>query len=558
MGEGPRAKPIIPAPAPGVYPLVGSVATRYVFITGGVLSSVGKGIVTSSLGLLLKARGYSVGAIKIDPYINVDAGTMNPYAHGEVFVTEDGGETDLDLGHYERFMDVNLSKRHNITTGQIYMTVIERERRGDYLGQTVQIIPHITNEIKERIRGLAEETGVDFMIVEIGGTVGDIEGLPFLEAVRQMRLEEGEANTFFIHVALAPILSTTGEQKTKPVQHSVQELRRIGIQPDAIVVRTQRPLEPEARRKIALYATLPESRVFSDHDLDTIYRVPLVLEEQGLARAVLDKMGLEDPGADLDDWRGFVERVVSGSRPVRIAMVGKYTKLRDSYISIIEAVRHASALLGLKPVFEWVESTDIERGRRSLDFVDEVDAAIVLPGFGRRGAEGKIMALQRLRESKVPTLGVCFGMQLAVVEYARNVAGLEGANSTEIDPSTPHPVIDLLPGQENIDRLGGTMRLGASPIRVVRGTLAWELYQKEVVYERHRHRYEVNDKYIDKLEAAGLRISGWSPEGLVEFVELPRSEHPFYFGTQPHTEYKSRPLRPGPLFIGLLRAAAGG
>jgi len=532
------------------------LATRYVFITGGVLSSVGKGIVTSSLGLLLKSRGYSVGAIKIDPYINVDAGTMNPFAHGEVFVTEDGGETDLDLGHYERFMDVNLSKRHNITTGQIYLSVIERERRGDYLGQTVQIIPHVTNEIKDRIRGLAEDTGVDFMIVEIGGTVGDIEGLPFLEAVRQMKLEEGEGKTFFIHVALAPILSTTGEQKTKPVQHSVQELRRIGIQPDAIVVRTQRPLEPEARRKIALYATLPESRVFSDHDLDTIYRVPLVLEEQGLARAVLEKMGLEDPGADLSEWSDFVERVVAGSKPVRIGMIGKYTKLKDSYISIIEAVRHASALLGLKPEFYWVESTDIERGRRSLDFIDEIDAAIVLPGFGRRGAEGKIMALQRLREKRVPTLGVCFGMQLAVVEFARNVAGLEGANSTEIDPGTPHPVIDLLPGQDKIDRLGGTMRLGASPIRIVPGTLAWELYGREEVRERHRHRYEVNPRYVDKLEAAGLRISGWSPDGLVEFVELDTREHPFYFGTQPHTEYKSRPLRPGPLFVGLLRAAS--
>jgi len=532
------------------------LATRYVFITGGVLSSVGKGIVTSSLGLLLKSRGYSVGAIKIDPYINVDAGTMNPFAHGEVFVTEDGGETDLDLGHYERFMDVNLSKRHNITTGQVYLSVIERERRGDYLGQTVQIIPHVTNEIKDRIRGLAEETGVDFMIVEIGGTVGDIEGLPFLEAVRQMKLEEGEDKTFFIHVALAPILSTTGEQKTKPVQHSVQELRRIGIQPDAIVVRTQRPLEPEARRKIALYATLPESRVFSDHDLDTIYRVPLVLEEQGLARAVLEKMGVPDPGADLSEWSGFVERVVSGSKPVRIAMIGKYTRLKDSYISIIEAVRHASALLGLRPEFVWAESTDIERGRTTLDFIDEVDAAIVLPGFGRRGAEGKIMALQRLRETRVPTLGVCFGMQLAVVEYARNVVGLERANSTEIDPNTPHPVIDLLPGQESIDRLGGTMRLGASPIRVVPGTLAHTLYRRDTVYERHRHRYEVNPKYVDKLEAAGLRVSGWSPEGLVEFVELDPSDHPFYFGTQPHTEYKSRPLRPGPLFVGLLEAAS--
>ncbi len=538
-------------------PRLMGVARKYIFVTGGVLSSVGKGIVTSSIGLLLKARGFSVGAIKIDPYINVDAGTMNPFAHGEVFVTEDGGETDLDLGHYERFMDVNLSKKHNITTGQVYMSVIEKERRGDYLGQTVQVIPHITNEIKERIRGLADETGVDFMIVEIGGTVGDIEGLPFLEAVRQMRLEEGEENTFFIHVALAPVLSTTGEQKTKPVQHSVQELRRIGIQPDAIIVRTQRPLEPDARRKIALYSTLPERNVISDHDLDTVYRVPLILEEQGLPSIILSKLRVEDPGADLSDWRGFVEKLVAASDPVRIAMIGKYTKLKDSYMSIIEAVRHASALLGLKPEFEWIEATEVEAGRTSLEVLDSVDAAIVLPGFGRRGAEGKIAALRKLRESGVPTLGICFGMQLAVVEFARNVLGLEKANSEELDPSTPHPVIHLLPGQERIDRLGGTMRLGASPINIRRGTLAWELYGKDVVYERHRHRYEVNNKYVDKLEAAGLRVSGISPEGLVEFIELRDPDHRFYFGTQPHVEYKSRPLRPAPVFIGLLRAAKG-
>lgn len=531
------------------------MATRYIFVTGGVLSSVGKGIVTSSIGLLLKSRGYSVGAIKIDPYINVDAGTMNPFAHGEVFVTEDGGETDLDIGHYERFMNVNLSKKHNITTGQVYLSVIEKERRGDYLGQTVQIIPHVTNEIKDRIRELARETSVDFMIVEIGGTVGDIEGLPFLEAARQMRLEEA-GRTFFVHVALAPVLSTTGEQKTKPVQHSVQELRRIGIQPDAIVVRTQRPLEPEARRKIALYATLPESRVFSDHDMETIYQVPLALEEQGLARTILESLGLTDPGADLGEWREFVERVLNASRRVRIAMVGKYTKLRDSYISIIEALRHAGARLGAKPELVWIESTDIEEGKRDLSFVDEVDGAIVLPGFGRRGAEGKIAALRELREKRVPTLGICFGMQLAVVEFARNVAGLEGANSTEIDPETPHPVVDLLPEQRRVRMLGGTMRLGASPIRIVPGTLASEMYRgSSEVKERHRHRYEVNEKYIDKLEAAGLRISGWSPEGLVEFIELPRSEHPFYFGTQPHVEYKSRPLRPAPVFLGFLSAA---
>lgn len=559
MPEASARQPIIKLATPTTsYPQEIPVVQGYIFVTGGVLSSVGKGIVTSSIGLLLKSRGFHVEAVKIDPYINVDAGTMNPFAHGEVFVTEDGGETDLDLGHYERFMNINLSKKHNITTGQVYLSVIEKERRGDYLGQTVQVIPHVTNEIKDRIRELARERGVDFLIVEIGGTVGDIEGLPFLEAVRQMKLEEGPSRTFFAHVALAPILSTTGEQKTKPVQHSVQELRRIGIQPDTVIVRTQRPLEPEARRKIALYATLPEDHVLSNHDLDTVYRVPLVLEEQGLPRLILSKFGLKDPGADLDDWRDFVERLTRASKPVKIAMVGKYTKLKDSYISIVEALKHAGASLGLKPILRWVEATDIEAGKEDLSFIEEVDAAIVLPGFGARGVEGKIAALKALRESKTPTLGICFGMQLAVVEFARNVVGLEGAHSQEIDPNTPHPVIHLLPGQERIDRLGGTMRLGASPIHVVKGTIAYELYRRDTVYERHRHRYEVNNKYVGLLEEHGMRVSGWSPDGLPEFVELDRRIHPFYFGTQPHPEYKSRPLSPAPVFLGFLRAAAGG
>ncbi len=531
------------------------MGTKYVFVTGGVLSSVGKGIVTSSIGLLLKSRGYSVGAVKIDPYINVDAGTMNPFAHGEVFVTEDGGETDLDIGHYERFLDMNLSKKHNITTGQIYLSVIEKERRGDYLGQTVQVIPHVTNEIKSRIIELAETTGVDFLIVEIGGTVGDIEGLPFLEAIRQLGLELGRKNTFYIHVALAPILSVTGEQKTKPVQHSVQELRRIGIQPDAIVVRTSRPLEPEPRRKIALYASLPEDRVFSNHDVDTIYRVPLLLEKQGIVSIMLEKLGLPDKRPELDKWIDFVERLTSTSKTVKVAMIGKYTKLKDSYISIVEAVRHAGALLGVKPEFVWLESTDIENGNISLEVLEDVDAAIILPGFGKRGAEGKIMAIEKLRISKKPTLGICFGMQLSVVEYARNVVGLEKAHSTEIDPNTPHPVVDYLPGQDRVERLGGTMRLGAAPIRLVKNTIAWEYYGKEIIYERHRHRYEVNPKYVDRLIDAGLIVSGWSENNLVEMIELPRKEHAFFVGTQPHTEYKSRPLKPAPLFIGLLKVA---
>ncbi len=528
---------------------------KYIFITGGVLSSVGKGIVSASTGLLLKAMGYNVGIIKIDPYINVDAGTMNPYVHGEVFVTEDGGETDLDLGHYERFLDVNLTKDHNLTTGKVYYSVIEKERRGDYLGQTVQIIPHITNEIKEHIQDVARRTGVDVLIVEIGGTVGDIEGLPFLEAARQMKLEEGLHNTFFTHVALAPILSTTGEQKTKPVQHSVQELRRIGIQPNAIVVRTQRPLEREARRKIALYATLPERAVFSDHDVEYIYEVPLLLAEQKYHEYIAEGLKLEVREPDLSKWFSFVKRLKRASREVTIGMVGKYTKLKDSYISIIEAIRHASALLEVKPKLKWIEATDIETGKLNVeDALSDVNGAVVLPGFGRRGAEGKIKAIRYLRENKIPMLGICFGMQLTVVEFARNVVGLERANSTEIDPHTPYPVVDLLPSQKDIDRLGGTMRLGASPIRLVRGTKAYDLYRSDVIYERHRHRYEVNERYIDKLEAAGLVISGWSPEGPVEIIELRERDHPFLLATQPHPEYKSRPLRPSPPYVGLIRA----
>ncbi|MCE4602081.1 MAG: CTP synthase [Desulfurococcales archaeon] len=530
---------------------------KYVFITGGVLSSVGKGIVTASLGLLLKSRGYNVGAVKIDPYINVDAGTMNPFAHGEVFVTEDGGETDLDLGHYERFLNQNLSKEHNITAGKVYLSVIEKERKGEYLGQTVQVIPHVTDEIKDRLRSLAGETGVDILIVEIGGTVGDIEGLPFLEAIRQMKMEEGDGNTVFIHVALAPVLSTTGEQKTKPVQHSVQELRRIGIQPDIVVVRTSRPLEPEARRKIALHSTLPVDMVISNHDVDTIYRVPLVLEEQGFSSKVLARLRLEERSADLDGWVKFVEALDRASAPIRIAMIGKYTKLRDSYISIVEALKHAGAKLGLRPSLIWVESTDIEHGMVDLDsIVDEADAAIILPGFGRRGTEGKIEAIRLFREARKPLLGICFGMQLTVVEYARNVLGLDGANSTELDPNTRHPVIDLLPSQRNIDRLGGSMRLGASPIHLKPGTLAYSLYSRPVIHERHRHRYEVNEKYRPMLEDAGLIVSGESPEGLVEIIELDRREHPFLLGTQPHPEYKSRPLSPSPVFLGLLEAAS--
>ncbi len=531
---------------------------KYIFVTGGVLSSVGKGITTASIGLLLKARGYSVTAIKIDPYLNVDAGTMNPYMHGEVYVTEDGGETDLDLGHYERFLDTNLSKRNNITAGQVYLAVIERERRGDYLGQTVQVIPHITDEIKSRIREVARDSGADVVLVEIGGTVGDIEGLPFLEAIRQMRLEEGFNNTMFIHVALAPLLSTTGEQKTKPVQHSVQELRRIGIQPDAIVARSPKPLEPEARRKIALYANLPPEAVFSSPDVEVIYEVPLVLEKQGIGSFVAKRLGLEDREPDLGKWEEFVSKLKSATKEVRVAMVGKYTKLKDSYISIIEAIRHASAYLHVKPVLNWYESTAIDK--KELDPekpVEENDAVIVLPGFGKRGAEGKIKVIEKVIDMNKPFLGICFGMQLAVVTIARHLAGLQNANSTEIDPKTPYPVIDLLEEQKHIDKLGGTMRLGASPIVLINNTLVHKIYSgKEIIYERHRHRYEVNPKFLDKLVSAGMIVSGYSLDrGLVEFIEL--KNHKFFIGSQPHPEFHSRPMKPAPLFIALLRAAQG-
>ncbi len=529
--------------------------TKYVFITGGVLSSVGKGIVTASAALLVKSRGYSVTAIKIDPYLNVDAGTMNPFMHGEVFVTEDGGETDLDLGHYERFLNVNLSKKNNITTGQVYMTVIENERKGLYLGKCVQIIPHVTDEIKRRIREVAKETAADVVFVEIGGTVGDIEGLPFLEAARQMRIDEGFENTLFIHVALVPILSATGEQKTKPVQHSVQELRRIGIQPDAIIARCQTMLEEEARNKIALYANVAKDAVFTSYDVETIYEVPLILEKQGLGRFIMQRLGLEDREPDLSSWESFVEKVKNASETVTVGMIGKYTKLKDSYISINESLVHAAAHLNAKPKLKWIEATDIEKGKLAVEEAFEgVDCAIVLPGFGARGAEGKIKAIEYARENKIPLLGICFGMQLMVVEVARNVAGLEKAHSTEIDPHTPYPVVCLLEEQKYIDKLGGTMRLGAYPIKLFKGTMAWNLYRRDVILERHRHRYEVNPKYIGILESSGLKVSGVSLEGeRVEFVEF--KDHPFMLGTQAHPEFKSRPMSPSPPYYGLIKAA---
>ncbi len=524
---------------------------KYIFVTGGVLSGLGKGVITASTGLLLKSCGYNVTAIKIDPYVNIDAGTMNPYMHGEIFVTEDGGETDLDLGHYERFLDVNLTKKHNITTGKIFYNVILKERRGDYLGKCVQIVPHITDEIKNTIREVVRESGADIGLIEIGGTVGDIESLPFLEAVRQMRIEEGIRNTLYVHVALSPVIHT-GEQKTKPVQHSVNELRRIGIQPDIIIVRSPRPLEDENRAKIALHATLPPEAVFSDPDVDTIYRVPLMLHEQGYTKYVVEKLGLEYREPDLSKWIDFVERLTRAKNIVKIAMIGKYTKVRDSYLSIVEALKHAAAWNNVSLKLNWYESTDIERGKLNVAKVLENDGAVILPGFGKRGAEGKIATIKILREHEKPVLGICFGMELMVIEIARNLVGLDNANSSELDPNTPHPVIDLLPSQKGIKELGGTMRLGAYPIKIVKGTHAWKIYGSERVYERHRHRYGVNNKYIDKLENNGLRISGWSEEGFAEFIELKKYKT-LFFGSQPHPEYKSRPLKPSPVFMYFIR-----
>jgi CTP synthase len=527
--------------------------TKYVFVTGGVLSSVGKGIVTASIGKMLQARGFRVTAIKIDPYVNVDAGTMNPYMHGEVYVTEDGGETDLDLGWYERFLDLNLKKENNITTGIIYKTVIEKERRGDFLGRCVQIVPHVTNEIKSRIRNVAANSGVDVVLTEVGGTVGDIEGLPFLEAIRQMRLEEGYENTLYVHVALVPILDVTSEMKTKPLQHSVNELRRIGIQPDIIVARCSRMIDAEALRKIALFGTIPEEAVFCSHNVETIYQVPLILDEQGMGDFICRRLKLPERKPDYTEWRGFVDSILHPQHEVKIALVGKYAGLVDSYVSMNEALRHAGAACKTKVHIHYIEAETFEKIPEKIEMLKEFDGIFVPYGFGPRGAEGKITAIKFARENNVPFLGICFGFQLAVVEYARNVCGLKGANSTEIDPNTPHPVIDLMPEQRGVELKGATMRLGAHTIVVKPGTLAHRLYKSEEISERHRHRFEVNMGYVEKLEKAGLVFSGMSPDGRrMEILELPN--HYFFFASQFHGEFKSRPGKPDPEYYGFVKA----
>ncbi len=527
-----------------------ALTTKYVFVTGGVCSSLGKGITASSIGAILKARGFKISALKFDPYLNVDAGTMNPYQHGEVFVTEDGAETDLDLGHYERFMDICLTSDHNVTAGKVYQAVIAKERRGDYLGATVQVIPHVTDEIKYRIRKVSK--GLDVLIVEVGGTVGDIEGLPFLEAIRQLRIEEGFENTLYLHVTLVPYLKAAGEAKTKPTQHSVNELRRIGIQPDVIICRTERALSKNSIRKIALFSNLPVEAVIEAKDVRIIYEVPLSLEREGLGELISRKLLLPRRKPDLSMFESFVESWLSPLGDVRIAIVGKYIKHKDAYISVVEALTHAAVYWRRRLEIEWIDAEEVEKkGGEAL--LKDADGILVPGGFGYRGIEGKVEAIRYARENKIPFLGLCFGMQCAVIEFARNVCGLEGANTTEVDPDTPHPVIDLLPEQHMIQDLGGTMRLGSYPCRLIKGSLVYNSYGEGLVYERHRHRYEFNNEYREYFSSRGLRIAGISPNGrLVEIVEL--EGHPWFVGVQFHPEFKSRPYRPHPLFRDFIKA----
>ena len=526
---------------------------KYVFVTGGVVSSLGKGIVAASLGRLLKARGLKVQVQKFDPYINVDPGTMSPFQHGEVFVTEDGAETDLDLGHYERFTDENTSRASNVTAGAVYNSVIRRERRGDYLGATVQVIPHVTDEIKQRILIVAESQAVDFVITEIGGTVGDIESLPFLEAIRQFRREVGAENVLYLHVTLVPFIEAAGELKTKPTQHSVNELRRIGIHPDIVVCRSHEELSNEIREKIALFADVEQEAVIASPDVPDVYLVPSRLQAEGLDRLVCDKLGLPFGAADLGEWLDLTDRLQQATDEIEIALVGKYVKLQDAYLSVHEALKHAGAHHGCRVRVRWVDAENMSYDEAAA-LLEPMDGVIVPGGFGSRGWEGKILACRVARERGIPYLGLCLGMHVVVSEYSRHVLGLDGANSTEMDPETPHPVIDLLPEQKEIEDLGGTMRLGAQAVELVEGTRAQEAYDEPVVHERHRHRYEVNNHYRPALVDAGLVVSGTFQEGrLVEVVELP--EHPWFVASQFHPEFKSRPTRPAPLFREFVAAA---
>jgi CTP synthase len=527
--------------------------TKYIFVTGGVVSSLGKGITAASLGRLLKNRGLKVTIQKFDPYINVDPGTMSPYQHGEVFVTDDGAETDLDLGHYERFIDINLSKNSNVTTGKVYSSVITKERRGEYLGGTVQVIPHITNEIKDRVFRAGREAQSDVVITEIGGTVGDIESLPFIEAIRQIKSDIGRENVMYIHVTLIPYLKAAGEVKTKPTQHSVKELRGLGIQPHIIVCRTEHSLTEDMKRKLALFCDIDTNAVIEARDVDTLYEVPMMLREQGMDDIVVNHLKLTTNPPEMSEWENLVHRVKALKYTTEIAIVGKYVALHDAYLSIVEALGHAGIDCNTEVKIRWVNAEDVY-DHNVAELLRGVQGILVPGGFGDRGIEGKISAIRYARENKVPFFGICLGMQVAVVEYARSVLNLQGANSSEINPTTPYPVIDLLPEQKDIEDLGGTMRLGLYPCKLAEGSLAARCYNDELVYERHRHRYEFNNEYRDIMEKTGFKITGTSPDGrLVEIIECP--DHPWFLAVQFHPEFTSRPNRPQPLFKYFVQAA---
>ncbi len=522
------------------------VAVKYIFVTGGVVSGIGKGITAASLGRLLKARGLRVTIQKFDPYLNIDPGTMSPYQHGEVYVTDDGAETDLDLGHYERFIDENLTKNSNFTTGKLYWSVIAKERRGDYLGGTVQVIPHITNEIKEKIFQVGLEGNTDVVITEIGGTVGDIESQPFIEAIRQVAGDVGKENSMYIHVTLVPYLRSSGELKTKPTQHSVKELLGLGIQPDMVVCRSEMPMDDDLKNKISLFCNVAPGNVIQNQNVDTIYDVPLMLEAQDISEKVVKRLGIDCPKPDLTEWKGLVDKVKSLKHTVKIALVGKYVALHDAYLSVAEALRHGGFECGADIDIDWIDAETVTEENADA-LLRGADGILVPGGFGDRGIEGKIQAVRYARENKIPFLGICLGMQLAVVEYARNVAGLPGAHSSELSPDTPYPVIDLMPEQKDVDKMGGTMRLGAFPCVIAEGTNSYAAYGTAEISERHRHRYEFNNAYRDKLTASGLTLAGQSPDGrLIEIVEI--KEHPWFVGVQFHPEFKTRPNRPHPLF----------
>ena len=526
--------------------------TKYIFVTGGVVSSIGKGIVAASLGRLFKTRGLKVAIQKFDPYINVDPGTMSPYQHGEVFVTDDGTETDLDLGHYERFIDINLNQYSNVTTGKVYSEVLKKERRGDYLGATVQVIPHITNEIKDKIRRAGELTDADIVITEVGGTVGDIESLPFLEALRQMKADMGTNNVLYVHTTLIPYLKAAGELKTKPTQHSVKELRSLGIQPNILVVRTEEELPSGIKDKLALFCDVKPNAVIESRDVETLYTIPLNLQAQGMDDLVLDHFGIQRPEADMTDWRALENKVLNLKGKVTVGLVGKYVSLPDAYLSIVEALKHAGYAHDTEIDIRWIDAEEVD-DQNVADYLADVDGVLVPGGFGSRGLIGKIAAIRYAREHKLPFFGICLGMQLACIEFARNVVGIHDADTGEENPACPHKIIDLLPDQEAEGDLGGTLRLGLYPCRLVEGTLAHQLYGQEVVQERHRHRYEFNNAYRERLAAAGLTFSGLSPDGrLVEIVEI--KDHPFFIAAQFHPEFISRPNRPQAIFDGFVAA----